>query len=1350
MKCSEKIKNIFYYLLRIKRMNKCSSDVRTYEALYTKKDILNNSYCNVSRDKEDNVTIKISKEAGKIYDKIYKQYLDGGNENEIILGQAILALRKNKNIIHPVITSKVKVDFIDKENVLSLKIPGNIKLEIEVCDCLNKALFKKIISRKNDWEKEKIDIMNYDNIKDKIQLLLNNDSEIVFKDIEDLNKIEITEEPVIYNCPILVIRKTDNSLWSKEFESIAEEIDNGYDIPKTIEALVEEKEIEDDYIHKDQWKECKEDILFPLDANEEQISIVKKICENEAILVQGPPGTGKSHTIANLICHFLAHGKRVLITSETSRALRVLINKIPKDIKPLCVNLLDDNNGEYELEQCIKNISDNLCKNPSEIIDDIYILNNERKECKKNQQVLYNKLKEIEFMENKKIHCKGNYYKLIHIGSWLNENEYKYGWIRDNIRYEDIKPVNEEQFNKLIELLKNNGKEYIGNINELIFICNKIPSYNEVENKLDRMIYLESNLNFYKDKIKGWYIPAECKCNYDILSDFLYDCIEKMKNITKDPMLGKMFELYYSSEIFRDSINNFTLNLNSAKEKLIKIRANINRYSIEIKEIKDMDMFIKDYERVYSKIKGKKKISKIFKAINSKYDYIFKNCYINGENIKSIEQLNIINDYIEERKIYNFLNRLWENIINSYIQEDSNYNIDNLISIERITNNLDTIMNWNREYRDKIIKLLGRIRIPININWYEINTYEYFIQCIECIKAINEYNDLKAFMEIIKKQVRNFESLNSIIKGIDKENIDYIKEAYSYIEKIMSMKSDMDEINYVYKKLEESCPRTLEFILENYKKNYKFNSWENAWKWAQYNNLFKKLEKIDEKTLQGQLIEEKNKEKEIINQIISKKAWKNIILNINEGEKRSLFSWVQAVKRIGKGRGKFVLQYSNIAKEEMEKCKSIIPVWIMPLEKVIENIRPSKEQFDVVIFDESSQSNIFAISALMRAKKAIIVGDDKQISPEIVGMDQGMISNFIDKYLDGIPHNQWFDLQTSLYDTALRTFKDRIMLKEHFRSVPEIVQFSNKLCYRDLIVPLRYPKIKEAFNSPIKCIKVEDGYREKTKQININEAKALVNKLLECCRDSKYNGMTMGVISLLGDTQSEFIENLLKNNLSKEEIERRKLVCGDAYSFQGDERDVIFLSMVVGDNMKYTALTKETDIKRFNVAVSRARNQIFLFYSIDYKNINNDCVRYKLIDYCNNYKNYKSKLPDINYVMQSKFQKDIYNNIRNLKCDIKSNIKLGKYIIDFILEGEHNRIAIICDDGNLYENNNVEKVLNLEMDLTRLGWAFYKIRGSKFYRNPEVEVEKLHKFLIESGLYKDDSKEILKNNLLVV
>ncbi len=106
------------------------------------------------------------------------------------------------------ITSKVKVDLLDEEKVLCLKIPKNIKLEMEICDSLNKNLFKKIMAKKNIWEKRKIDIMNYDDIKIKIESLLNNDySEVVFKDVDDLNKIQLTQEPIIYDYPILIIRK---------------------------------------------------------------------------------------------------------------------------------------------------------------------------------------------------------------------------------------------------------------------------------------------------------------------------------------------------------------------------------------------------------------------------------------------------------------------------------------------------------------------------------------------------------------------------------------------------------------------------------------------------------------------------------------------------------------------------------------------------------------------------------------------------------------------------------------------------------------------------------------------------------------------------------------------------------------------------------------------------------------------------------------------------------------------------------------------------------------------------------------------------------------------------------------
>ncbi|MCB1048683.1 MAG: AAA family ATPase, partial [Calditrichaeota bacterium] len=66
------------------------------------------------------------------------------------------------------------------------------------------------------------------------------------------------------------------------------------------------------------------EIYFPLPANREQRQIVRALESDRHVLVQGPPGTGKSHTIANLMCHLLATGKRVLITAETARALKVL------------------------------------------------------------------------------------------------------------------------------------------------------------------------------------------------------------------------------------------------------------------------------------------------------------------------------------------------------------------------------------------------------------------------------------------------------------------------------------------------------------------------------------------------------------------------------------------------------------------------------------------------------------------------------------------------------------------------------------------------------------------------------------------------------------------------------------------------------------------------------------------------------------------------------------------------------------------------------------------------------------------------------------------------------------------
>jgi len=120
----------------------------------------------------------------------------------------------------------------------------------------------------------------------------------------------------------------------------------------------------------------------------------------------------------------------------------------------------------------------------------------------------------------------------------------------------------------------------------------------------------------------------------------------------------------------------------------------------------------------------------------------------------------------------------------------------------------------------------------------------------------------------------------------------------------------------------------------------------------------------------------------------------------------------------------------------------------MPLNRVVENFDPRNNKFDVVIIDEASQSDILALSALYLGKKIIIVGDDdEQVSPDSVGIKKDEINALIEQYLQGIPNNHLFNGQTSLYDMGKSSGFKPLMLTEHFRCLPEIIEFSNQLSY---------------------------------------------------------------------------------------------------------------------------------------------------------------------------------------------------------------------------------------------------------------------------------------------------------------
>ena len=164
------------------------------------------------------------------------------------------------------------------------------------------------------------------------------------------------QTPVVHLAPALILRaRTERSYkrsYIRAFEDIINQLEDGKPVPEGVSRFisVSEDQTRGDATSKRGNSARLGEFFFPLPANDAQRQIVERLSTNQGVLVQGPPGTGKSHTIVNLICHALATGQRVLVTSHAPRALRVLHDMIrehtrehTRDIAPLSVVLLGDN-----------------------------------------------------------------------------------------------------------------------------------------------------------------------------------------------------------------------------------------------------------------------------------------------------------------------------------------------------------------------------------------------------------------------------------------------------------------------------------------------------------------------------------------------------------------------------------------------------------------------------------------------------------------------------------------------------------------------------------------------------------------------------------------------------------------------------------------------------------------------------------------------------------------------------------------------------------------------------------------------------------------------------------------------
>ncbi len=368
----------------------------------------------------------------------------------------------------------------------------------------------------------------------------------------------------------------------------------------------------------------------------------------------------------------------------------------------------------------------------------------------------------------------------------------------------------------------------------------------------------------------------------------------------------------------------------------------------------------------------------------------------------------------------------------------------------------------------------------------------------------------------------------------------------------------------------------------------------------------------------------------------------------------------------------------------------------------------------------------------------LIVGDDKQVSPEGVGLEEEKVRSLMNRFLGNqVPtYRAQMSPERSIYDLFKVVFaKSAVMLKEHFRCVGPIIEYSKREFYNHELKPLRLPKTSERLDPPLIDIVIQDGYRNG--DTNEAEARFIVDEIKRIVEDPLMERRTIGMVSLLAGKQALHVWEMLAEELGPELMARHRIACGDARTFQGKERDIMFLSMVVCPGEKPAALSRDTFAQRFNVAASRARDRMYLVRSVDLDNLSEaDRYRRSLIGhFALPFAQDEGRVTNLRELCESPFEREVYDIVTERGYWVTPQVKVGEYRIDLVVEGHNdNRLAIECDGDRYHGPDRWDADMRRQRVLERAGWVFWRCFASNFVRRRQALMSDLFRTLMERGI----------------
>jgi hypothetical protein len=1042
---------------------------------------------------------------------------------------------------------------------------------------------------------------------------------------------------------------------------------------------------------------------YKLDAYQE--NAVKAVKKGNSVVIQGPPGTGKSQLICNLIADSIANGNRVLLVSQKKAALDVVYKRLQENEIADFVSLVHDfKNDRKEVYAQIRNQVDNLqeykIKNNS--LDFVSL---ERKFYQSSRRIdqLCEELDEYKQALFGKNEC-GISVKELYLSSSLAKpaanlrHEYKF-FHYDNLPQFNTKLKSYVWYAALVDKAdypwkeRKNFKDYSpSDFQQIIKLIEEIRKYKEFFNSKSLEI-----------------IGAEISLDEaDSILEREFQILE-MIELLKDP---KVYEFFRHMVDYKENETD-SLWLTNIERVLIDCYVGLGpEVSLPSPELGKFQMAL------HRRMEAKKNLFHLVRWHLLSQDKMF------------IKRVMEINGILPSNKGFNALVDKIDNRLNL------EHNLTKLKSSPwlkdvPVSYNKVDFQTWFFFQKRALVAKMVFCALRGFSDYFNVQSLSYdefkrkLIELIALLKDLKEQKERWLHLLTYQQVITILEDpLNAerLIKTINKD-FELICEFDKICDSLQS--HEASAIQKVLEVTGQVTEENREFVVDTFK-----NSLDIAWiehielKYPILRSTGSYKFKSMQKELQDCVLEKQKVSNQIVLLRLRERAYQDVEYNRlnNMVTYRDLYHQVTKKKMIWPIRKMFSYHEKEIF--------NLIPCWMASPESV-SAIFPMEDIFDLVIFDEASQC--FAekgIPAMYRGKQIVIAGDDKQLAPNDLYRVKW------EEEAEDIPELE----VDSLLDLAKKHLM-QVHLKGHYRSRSlDLIEFSNKNFYKGklkLLPDFNDINLKE---SAIKYIKV-DGIWEKN--VNTIEAEKVVDLLEDLLINAP--GKEIGVVTFNSRQQGHILDLLEERTLNKNLKVPDSLFIKNIENVQGDERDIIIFSIGYAPDqhgkliMHFGSLNQINGENRLNVAVTRAKERIFVVTSIYPEQLRIDDTKNEGPKLLKDYLQYAREVSDKKYryknEMSDEFTNDWYLKLKlmSLLNGSKSGFSLKPEMpfADITVFNKEKYSGLIVTDDDLYYGSTSTKDAHVytPFSFTSKNWKYLDFYSRELWQDPVAVKESIQKFV---------------------